>query len=145
MEKCDELGYMCVGFVSDGLGTYRLREVTQLISDDSADSECNVGGDHVYHKKCPGDVSFVQVAPEIINGRIRNRVKIFHETYEFCHKRMNRKYKIYFFNPQAVGLDLGVPFSLRNFSRTHVKTNNFKNVTNLIFHSALNHKYKSSS
>jgi len=70
VQKCDELGYMCVGFVSDGMGTYRLREVTQLISDDSADSECNVGGDHVYHKKCPGDVSFVQVAPEIINGRI---------------------------------------------------------------------------
>ena len=79
---------MCVGFVSDGSGTYRLREVTQLISDDSADKECNVQGEHVYHKKCPGDVSFVQVAPEIINGRIRAVVinvffKIFFELLLF--------------------------------------------------------------
>jgi len=70
VKLCDELGYMCVGFVSDGAGKYRVREVTQLLSSDNKSPQCNTGGDHVYHKSCPGDVSFVQVARNIINGKI---------------------------------------------------------------------------
>ena len=70
VKLCNELGYMCVGFVSDGKGKYRVREVTQLISADTAGTDCNTLGDHVYHKSCPGDVSFVQVAKNIINGNI---------------------------------------------------------------------------
>lgn len=61
---------MCVGFVSDGKGKYIVREVTQLMSVDHVDASCNTAGDHVFHKSCPGDVSFVQVARDIVNGKI---------------------------------------------------------------------------
>jgi len=67
---CDDLGYMCVGFASTGKDRYQLREVTQFMSTDTKGSDCNTAGDHIYHKSCPGDVSFVQVADSIINGNI---------------------------------------------------------------------------
>lgn len=70
VEKCDELGYMCVGFVSDGNGRYTLREVTQLLSSDTPGPECNVKGDYIYHKVCPGDGAFTQVTKNIENPNI---------------------------------------------------------------------------
>ena len=63
--ECDRLGYMCVGFSQDSKGFFRLREVTQLMSADMTDSNCNTGGSIVFHKQCNGDTSFVKLMSDI--------------------------------------------------------------------------------
>ena len=49
--------------------------------------------------------------------------------------RNYKKMRQNFFNPQAVGMDSGVPFSLSNFLEDIFTANNFQNVTNVKFRS----------
>lgn len=65
-KMCDELGYMCVGFSEDAPAKFKLREVTQFMSSDMVDSNCNTKGDLTYHKQCTGNPSFVQLNSDII-------------------------------------------------------------------------------